>query len=164
MPKEILQNSEEAYSKYGKVGDFKDPLKALSDNLSKFENILLPKPLDLNAPSFEGIFKPMQYDFIHVGNVLHVSPLSATEGFFRFASFALRQDGIVTLYGPFKRFGEFTTPSNQEFDMKLKERNSIFGLRDIDSEVIPVATTFGFQLEDIFEMPKNNFLMKFSKL
>ena len=36
------------------------------------------------------------------------------------------------LYGPYKREGFATAPSNQAFDRNLRDRNPIWGLRDLE--------------------------------
>ena len=64
--------------------------------------------------------------------------------------------GILYLYGPFKRDGKHTAPSNQAFDRSLKTSNPEWGVRDI-TEVTKVAENHGLELEEIVAMPANNF-------
>eukprot|EP00041_Stephanoeca_diplocostata_P014413 m.261186 g.261186 ORF g.261186 m.261186 type:complete len:116 (-) comp19691_c0_seq4:146-493(-) len=96
-------------------------------------------------------------------NVTHISPWAVTLGVFSGASKALRNGGRFVLYGPFKNNGAFTTPSNEEFDTSLKQRNPLWGYRDIQSEIIPAANAQGLSHDATFNMPANNFLLTFIK-
>lgn len=105
------------------------------------------------------------YDVVHCGNTIHVSPFpSATDGLMHIAAKALKSGGLFTLYGPFKRHGAFTTPSNADFDKYLKDKNPAFGLRDLESDIVPRAKAAGLKLEKVEDMPANNFFVLFSKL
>jgi len=53
--------------------------------------------------------------------MLHISAAGTTAGLFRAAQPALRPGGRLFVYGPFKRDGQFTTDSNQQFDAKLRQ-------------------------------------------
>jgi hypothetical protein len=62
---------------------------------------------------------------------------------------------VLFLYGPFRRGGQHTAPSNETFDLELRRKNPAWGVRDID-EVISLATTNSFGSPIIEEMPANN--------
>src|SRR6476620_5714018 len=47
------------------------------------------------------------------------------------------------LYGPYKREGFATAPSNQAFDRSLRDRNPNWGLRDLEA-VAAIAQSVGF--------------------
>jgi len=101
------------------------------------------------------------YDVVLAVNVLHISPLETTRALLEGASCALAPGGRLILYGPFKKDGQFTTPSNAEFDGQLKSLSPDFGLRDIQLDVSTPASSLGFSLEEICPMPANNFLLSF---
>jgi hypothetical protein len=52
---------------------------------------------------------------------------------------------------------------NFDFDQSLRDRNSEWGLRDLEA-VIEVATAENFQLQEVIEMPANNLSVIWQKL
>lgn len=89
-------------------------------------------------------------------NMIHVSPWAATEALFAGAKGVLGLDGILFLYGPYRRFGRHTAPTNEAFDAQLRAIDPAWGLRDLEA-VVNLARTAGFGLVEIVEMPANNF-------
>jgi hypothetical protein len=67
------------------------------------------------------------------------------------------------LYGPYKREGFETVPSNQAFDRSLRDRNPTWGLRDLKA-VTATAQTLGFSGPVITEMPANNLSVVFRRM
>lgn len=88
-------------------------------------------------------------------NMIHISPWIACEGLLRNASALLRQQGLLFLYGPYRRQGHHTAPSNAAFDQQLKSRNPQWGVRDLES-VCELAQQEQLQLIQVTEMPANN--------
>jgi hypothetical protein len=72
----------------------------------------------------------------------------------------LSRKGILFLYGPYRRFGSHTAPSNEAFDAQLRAANSEWGVRDLEA-VAETARTEGLELEEIVEMPANNLSLVF---
>ena len=66
----------------------------------------------------------------------------------------LRQ-GLLYLYGPYRRGGRHTAPSNEAFDHDLRARNAEWGVRDVD-DVVGEAATQQLAIAEIVEMPANN--------
>ncbi len=95
-------------------------------------------------------------------NMIHISPWETTPGLFAGAGRLLSDGDKILLYGPYRRDSRHTAPSNEAFDASLRARNPSWGLRDMES-VIEAAQIAGFDLEDIVEMPANNFCVVFSK-
>jgi SAM-dependent methyltransferase len=93
-------------------------------------------------------------------NMIHISPWSATLALFAGASSCLRDGGTLVTYGPYKRDGRHTAPSNAAFDASLRARNSAWGLRGIE-EVSSAAGRRGFALREVLAMPANNFTLVF---
>jgi hypothetical protein len=89
-------------------------------------------------------------------NMIHIAPFAAAEGLFAGAARALSAGAPLILYGPFKRHGAHTAPSNQSFDAGLKARDPSWGVRCLDTEIAPLAGRTGFTLEEIVPMPANN--------
>jgi SAM-dependent methyltransferase len=95
-------------------------------------------------------------------NVVHVSPWAATLALFDGVREVLPPEGVLFLYGPYRRGGRHTAPSNEKFDADLRAHNPEWGLRDID-ELAEVAARVGFALAEIVDMPANNFSLVFRK-
>ena len=89
-------------------------------------------------------------------NMIHVAPWAATEALLTGAKDVLNHGGVLFLYGPYRRFGRHTAPSNQAFDTQLRANDPAWGLRDLEA-VIELAAITGFELAEIVVMPANNF-------
>jgi len=86
-------------------------------------------------------------------NMVHISPWEATTGLLAGARHRLPPGAPLFLYGPYRRAGHPTAPSNEAFDASLKARDPRWGLRDLDSVI---AAANGFEPEHIIDMPANN--------
>jgi len=95
-------------------------------------------------------------------NVIHISPWEATLGLMRGAGQILPPGGVLVTYGPYRRGGAHTAPSNEAFDASLKARDPSWGVRDLE-EVAAVAEASGMILEETVQMPANNFMLVFRK-
>jgi len=96
-------------------------------------------------------------------NVIHIAPWNVAEGLIAGAGRYLRPDGRLFLYGPFKRDGKHTAPSNAAFDTSLRDNDPAWGVRDI-GELEPLAQRNGLQLAEIVEMPANNLIVVFERV
>jgi uncharacterized protein DUF938 len=95
-------------------------------------------------------------------NMIHITPWSATEALFQGSRSLLSGRGLLCLYGPFKRQGQHTSPSNKSFDALLRRQEPEWGVRDID-DVSHLADQAGLDLHQTHEMPSNNLTLVFSK-
>lgn len=86
-------------------------------------------------------------------NMVHISPWEATLGLLCGAARLLEPGAPLFLYGPYRRPGHPTAPSNEAFDASLKMRDPRWGMHDLD-EVVGAAD--GFVLDRIVEMPAEN--------
>jgi cyclopropane fatty-acyl-phospholipid synthase-like methyltransferase len=125
----------------------------------QLQNVLPPCDIDVRASDW-GVAGP--FDAIVAINMIHISPWEVTLGLFAGAARLVREGGTLFLYGPYKRDGRHTTPSNESFDEWLKARDPAFGVRDVD-DVVRVADGNGFALREIVAMPANNFCLIFAK-
>ena len=96
-------------------------------------------------------------DAIFCCNMIHIAPWAAAEGLFAGAARVLPRRAPLILYGPYRRHGAHTAPSNEAFEGWLKDQDSRFGVRCLDTEVKPLAEANGLRLDEIVEMPANNF-------
>jgi len=99
---------------------------------------------------------------VFCANVIHIAPWRVAEGLFAGAGRYLRADGRLFLYGPFKRGGKHTAPSNAGFDKSLRDQNPEWGVRDID-DLQKLAANAGLELVEIVEMPTNNLTLVFER-
>jgi hypothetical protein len=95
-------------------------------------------------------------------NVLHISPWTVTENLMWGAGRFLQDDGRLFLYGPFKRDGAHTAPSNAAFDASLRAENPDWGVRDI-ADLRALAQKNGLALTEIAPMPANNMVLAFAR-
>jgi len=121
-------------------------------------NVLAPIELDVCRPPW-----PIaQAEAVVCINMLHVAPWAATRALFAGADRILARDGVLFVYGPYRRFGGHTAPSNEAFDMQLRASDPDWGLRDIEA-VVDLASEAGFALSEIIDMPANNLSVVFRK-
>lgn len=129
-------------------------IAAWSDGLA---NVEPPRRLDVCQWTVPGPF-----DVIYCANMIHIAPFEATLGLLGGAGEHLVEGGTLILYGPFRRAGEHTAPSNEAFDRRLQSRDSRWGVRDLDV-VSQHAAAHGLSLGQVFDMPANNLTAVFSR-
>lgn len=140
-----------------------DPDAASRDSIAAWTlhegltNVAPPLALDVRESDW-GTRGP--FDALVAINMIHIAPWDATQGLFAGAARVLAPGGIVFLYGPYKRDGEHTAPSNEAFEQWLKARDPAFGVRD-QGDVEREAARHGFSLREIVTMPANNLSLVF---
>ncbi len=102
-------------------------------------------------------------DAVFCANMIHIAPWVAAEGLFAGAGRILEPGTPLVLYGPFKRNGVDTAPSNARFDEALRSQDPRWGVRCLDGEVVPLAERSGFRLEKAVAMPANNLTVLFRR-
>jgi cyclopropane fatty-acyl-phospholipid synthase-like methyltransferase len=122
-------------------------------------NVLPPLAIDVRAADW-GVDGP--FDAIVAINMIHISPWDATQGLMAGAARVLAPGGLLFLYGPYKRDGAHTAPSNLAFDTSLRARNPLWGVRDL-ADVEAEARVNGLTLREVIEMPANNLSVIFAK-
>ena len=93
-------------------------------------------------------------------NMIHVAPWAATGALFEGAESV--RPKVVVLYGPYRRDGAHTAPSNAAFDAQLRANDPSWGVRDMEA-VTEIAGAHGFELADTVPMPANNFTLVFRR-
>jgi SAM-dependent methyltransferase len=96
-------------------------------------------------------------------NMIHIAPWQAAIGLIEGASGILPPGGLLILYGPYKRGGAHTAPSNEVFDLDLRSRNPLWGVRDLEG-VAALAVEHDFSAPIIEQMPANNLTLIFKFL
>ena len=125
---------------------------------AEFANVRQPLDLDVR----ELPWRVPTLDAIVCLNLIHIAPWSVATALFTGAGLALRENGLLYLYGPYSVQGRHTAPSNAAFDSALRAENPEWGLRDL-KEVESLAKDKGFDLAETIEMPANNLSVLFRK-
>ncbi len=121
-------------------------------------NVLPPLVLDVS----ERPWPVTRADAIVCINMIHISPWQSTLDLMAGGNDILGADGVLFLYGPYKRDGAHTAPSNEAFDTSLRSRNPTWGVRDMEA-VIDAAKDNGLVFRTAVPMPANNFSVVFGK-
>ncbi|SAK62939.1 SAM-dependent methyltransferase [Caballeronia fortuita] len=95
-------------------------------------------------------------------NMIHIAPWTAAEALFNGAGARLEAGGVLYLYGPYRRNGAHTAPSNEAFDQQLRARDARWGVRDMEA-VEALGEKAGLTLVETVAMPANNFSVIFEK-
>lgn len=121
-------------------------------------NLREPLRLDASADTW-----PIEHaEAIVAINVVHISPIEATDGLLRGAARLLPAGAPLFLYGPYLREGVVTASSNLAFDDWLKARNPKWGVRQLE-DVAARASAHGLALGSVTELPANNVAVVFRK-
>jgi SAM-dependent methyltransferase len=132
----------------------------------RLPNVRAPLRIDLSDPAWcvemQDGSGPGPLLAAFCANVIHIAPWRIAEGLFAGSARYLRADGRLFLYGPFKRDGKHTAPSNAAFDTSLRDNNPEWGVRDI-ADVTALAESVGLNLVEIADMPANNLVLSFER-
>ena len=121
-------------------------------------NVRSPIKLDVAAAAWG---QPA-VDVIYTANLLHISPPAVTETLFAQVSKQLLPNGLLLIYGPFKRNNRFHSPGDAQFDASLRARNPLWGIRALET-LESLATTAGLIMQAPVSMPANNWLLSFRR-
>ncbi|NER27532.1 MAG: DUF938 domain-containing protein [Symploca sp. SIO1C4] len=127
-------------------------------------NVEEPIKLDLLSPETWPKPEEQLFEVIIAINILHVASFQVAEGMMQCAGKLLKPGGFLYLYGPFKVNGEYSSPSNQEFDKTLKSFGvTQWSLKDV-ADLAKAAQNHGLTFQEKIEMPSHNFSVLFAKL
>lgn len=128
---------------------------------SALPNLREPLDLDVRRTPWP-IDKSAGLDAIVCINMIHIAPWEAAVALIQGAGEHVADGGALVLYGPYRREGAHTAPSNAAFDADLRARDASWGVRDME-EVEALAAAHGFACEARVAMPANNFTLVFRK-
>lgn len=120
---------------------------------------ILP-PLELNVSEKQWPNTP--YDGVFSANSFHIMSKQNVTDFFKNVSTILNKKAVVIIYGPFNYNGEFTSESNANFDIWLKNRNPQSGIKDFEW-CNRLAQEAQLSLIEDIEMPMNNRILVWQK-
>ncbi|WP_024611029.1 DUF938 domain-containing protein [Pseudoalteromonas sp. TB64] len=120
-------------------------------------NLHAPLELDLNNE-----WPIDKVDAIYTANTFHIVSWQLVERFFDGVKRHLNSEGKLCIYGPFKYQSKFTSPSNDDFNTFLTDRDPLSGIRDFEA-VEQLAKQAGLSLISDTAMPANNQLLVFKR-
>ncbi len=142
------------------ASDLDENLECISDTIVRAALENLPPPLMLDVR--DASVSTASYDAVYSCNTAHIMSIDTVAKMLRLAGRALVQGGLFCCYGPFRRGGDFSTPSNAQFDAALRSRNPDMGIRDL-AEMDRLASDAGLTRLRIYAMPANNLLVFWQK-
>lgn len=132
-------------------------IKELSQ--AKLPNLRGPLKLEIGIDEFPRY----TYDVVFTANTFHIMSWKKCKNLMKMLGSRLREGAQVIIYGPFNYEGKFTSESNAQFDLMLKEKNPESGIRDF-LDVKNNMEKNGFTLYKDYEMPANNRMLVFTRL
>ncbi len=130
------------------------------------ERVKLEGPSNLSAPTLldvrQAVWPLRSVDAMFTANTLHIMSWAEVTALFDGIGRVLAPGGVLSIYGPFRYEGRYTSDSNRDFDLMLQERDPLSGLRDITA-VTALAAQYGLELDADHDLPANNRLLVFSK-
>lgn len=121
-------------------------------------NLLTPVELDVRRLPWN--LEPV--DAVFTANTLHIMSWPAVRDFFSGLGAVLTTPAVLCVYGPFRYDGQYTSPSNAEFDRYLRARDPESGIRNFE-DVNTLASEQGLSLSADHVMPANNQLLIWQK-
>jgi SAM-dependent methyltransferase len=95
-------------------------------------------------------------------NMIHIAPWACAQALFAEAGRILPRGGVLYLYGPYRRGGAHTAPSNIAFDVQLRATDLEWGVRDME-DVVALGVGAGLLADAPVPMPANNFSLAFRR-
>jgi cyclopropane fatty-acyl-phospholipid synthase-like methyltransferase len=120
----------------------------------------LRNPVALDVTDYPWPVRTM--NAIFTANTLHIMAWSEVEVLFRRLQEYLPKDSLLCIYGPFNYNDCYTSDSNAQFDLWLKQRNPLSAIRDFEA-VETLASKANTQLLEDIAMPANNRLLVWQK-
>lgn len=121
-------------------------------------NLAPPIELDVDA-AWPGV----DADAVFTANTCHIMSWPQVERLFAGAGRLLPPGGVLAVYGPFTYRDRPTAESNARFDVMLRSRDPLSGLRSLDA-IRTLAEKHGLALAEDNAMPANNRLLVFHRL
>jgi cyclopropane fatty-acyl-phospholipid synthase-like methyltransferase len=107
-------------------------------------------------------WQDMKFDVVFSANTVHIMSWKSVEKFIKGAGIMLPVGGQLILYGPYNYNNQYTSDSNRQFDLWLKERDSVSGIRNFE-DMMCIAGDVCLELTGDHEMPSNNRILCWRK-
>ena len=103
-----------------------------------------------------------EMDYVFTANTAQIISWPHVLGMFKGVGKVLKPGGKFVQYGPFNYNGEYTSASNAQFDVWLKQRDPNSGIRNFQ-DIEKLAAENGMSLYQDYEMPANNRILVWQK-
>jgi len=127
--------------------------------INHFKRSNLPSAIALDISQ---TWPTQNYDAVFTANTLHIVNRQLVEAFFAGVAKITLTNANLFIYGPFNYQKQYTSDSNANFDIWLKQRDPQSGIRDIEW-IVELANAQQFELVEDVSMPANNRLLHFIK-
>ena len=107
-------------------------------------------------------FPSGNFDLIYTANSLHIMSFDLVKVFISDIGKLTSPPQKILLYGPFNYKGKFTSESNAKFELWLKDRDPLSGIRDFE-KIQELMNSISYELHHDYEMPANNRLLVFKR-
>ncbi len=121
--------------------------------LDEVEHNRIKSPLVLDVDMPEWLLN--NKDYIFTANTTHIISNLQAEKMFKHVGECLKSAGLFAQYGPFNYHGSYTSESNKNFDVWLKQRNPESCIKHFE-QIESYAKANGMTLFKDIEMPANN--------
>jgi len=122
------------------------------------DNVRPPLDLDVTQAPWPAI----SIEAVFSANTAHIMHWHAVEAFIPGVGQILPANGLFVLYGPFNYNNQYTSSSNAEFDVWLKQRDPESSIRNFE-DLNRLAVASGMILKEDIAMPANNRLLVWEK-
>jgi len=118
---------------------------------AQLSNVLPPLSLNVSEDSWPNT----QYDLLYSANVMHIMHWQNVVDLFAKGAQCIKPGGLMVCYGPFNYGGQYTSPSNAQFDQSLRMRDPKSGIRNFE-DLQKLADEADLNFIRDYEMPANN--------
>ena len=115
-----------------------------------------PPPLRLDVN--QAHWPELNVDTVFCANTIHIIGWASVASLFAGVGKLLPDNGLLALYGPFNYNNTYTSESNARFDIWLRQRDPVSGIRNFE-DVDELANAAGMYLRHDYAMPANNRLI-----
>lgn len=119
----------------------------------------IANPIELNV---ERNWPQSTFDGVFSANTSHIMHWPQVIKMFQGIGQVLEPGGVFCLYGPFNYNQKYTSDSNRNFDLWLKEQDPERGIRDFD-DLNELAINNQLRIKNDVEMPANNRILVWEK-
>ncbi|MGY6518088.1 MAG: DUF938 domain-containing protein [Lysobacteraceae bacterium] len=112
-----------------------------------------PAPVELDVALSP--WPTTRFDAAFTANTLHIMGMDEVRALFDGLDRVLEPAATLVVYGPFRRNGRHTAPSNEAFDAQLRARDPRMGVRDLEA-IDALAAGIGLNLHAELDLPANN--------
>ena len=136
--------------------DLADNLSQLTDNIKHANLTNVALPIELDVIHYD--WASWQYDVIFTANTLHIMTQEEVDHFLSHVHLALRPRGKLIAYGPFNYQNDYTSASNRDFDVILRQKNMGSCIKSFELTHAHLSKN-QFTLLNDWTMPVNNRLI-----